>query len=76
MTEEWRKGQSSIFSELEKIHKKIDMLNEQITLLRINEATAKVQIKDTKKFQSGVWGLIGGLVSAAAIAFFESLFKK
>lgn len=76
MTDEWRKGQSSIFSELEKIHKKIDMLNEQITILRIDAATSKLQIKDVKKFQSSIWGVIGGAVSAIMMSIVESLFKK
>jgi len=58
--EDWRLCQKDVYS-------KLDEINEQITLLRIEVAELKIK--------SGIWGFTAGLVSVLIMVAVEMFFK-
>lgn len=60
--------QKRLIGEVGKLEDKIDLLGEQITILRIEVAGLKIK--------SGFWGVIGGVSSALLLIAIEVIFKK
>ena len=70
------KCQTSIYKVLEEHGKKLDQLNEQVTIMRIEMAVHREKINEDRRFHSSIWGVIGGTVSAAVVAVIDFLFRK
>lgn len=73
---DWHESPQSLYRELKELEKKIDQANEQITIVRVEMAEHRVKISEGRKFQSGIWGLVGGGIAAAVVAVVDILFRK
>lgn len=72
----WRECQTSVYEELRELKKMICQLNEQITEMRIEQAIHREKINEGRRFHASVWGVVGGAVSAVAVAVIDFIFKK
>ena len=61
---------------IEDLAKKLDQLNEQLTILRIEMAEYRVRMNDGRRLYAIFWGVLGGAVSAASVAMVDVLFRR
>lgn len=55
---------------------KLDQVNEQITIIRIEMAEHRVRINEDRRFHSSLWGILGGAISAVLVGLMDFIFKK
>lgn len=65
-----------LYQEIKGLTTKVDGLKGEISDLREEIAEHRVRIQDDRKFQSAVWGIVSGVLSAGSVAIIDIYLKK